>query len=213
MLTDEDKEKIRTEEIFRDEVCNELANNSKKLDVWEFLNSNFGLWILSSLLLTSLTWLYNEWQIKQHEVDANAERIFRLDCEIASRLNRQSTDKASLPKLVLTAPGTDGVFPEFGQRNLKSIAFELTSLLNKTHDPTEHDVDAKFEGIEMLSQLFLESKNLSDADLKLFDEMLQNIRTPRWTGGVHRFVTSDEIEELHKNVEKFVGHKVDLPAK
>ena len=58
-LSDADKERIRAEEIFRQEVIQSL---DKRSGTTRFFNSPFGLWILSSLFLTGLIsgahWLY-----------------------------------------------------------------------------------------------------------------------------------------------------------
>jgi hypothetical protein len=55
MLTDNQKKLIREEEIFRCEVRTELekrdAATSMTGSLWGFVNSAFGLWLLSSVML------------------------------------------------------------------------------------------------------------------------------------------------------------------
>lgn len=49
-LTEEEKERIRHEEIFRAEIRESIENDSPspKKKTWKFLNSPFGVWLLSS---------------------------------------------------------------------------------------------------------------------------------------------------------------------
>jgi hypothetical protein len=58
MLSDEQETRIREEEIFRQEVRNELGSQKPAASpggkFWKFLNSSFALWFLSSVFLGSL---------------------------------------------------------------------------------------------------------------------------------------------------------------
>ena len=49
MLNDIEKQKIREEEIFRNEIQNEIKSSKKRRKLWKFLNSPFGLWILTTI--------------------------------------------------------------------------------------------------------------------------------------------------------------------
>ena len=100
MLSDDKKSLIEAEERYRQEVSNKLRSDlgSAKQDVknlekdlWaklnEMLNSNFGLWLLSSVFLTGGAALY---QITQHHYDAKLlkeRETIACEFEIANRLN------------------------------------------------------------------------------------------------------------------------------
>ena len=100
MLNEDRKSIIEAEERYRDEITKKLRadlgaveEDAKKLgkSFWdkamEVLNSNFGLWFLSSVFITGGAALY---QITQHHYDAKLIRdkaIITCEFEIANRLN------------------------------------------------------------------------------------------------------------------------------
>ena len=56
-----DVERIRREEILREEIAKSLKKpQSRKEQVWSFFNSNLGLFLLSSILLSGLTYGFTE---------------------------------------------------------------------------------------------------------------------------------------------------------
>jgi hypothetical protein len=63
-----------------------LVQRQWELRLWAFLNSSFGLWVLSSVLLAGATWLYSLSQAHNTEVARKAEVVRRLDAEIGNRL-------------------------------------------------------------------------------------------------------------------------------
>lgn len=72
MLSDENKEVIREQEMFRKKIRDEpspLKTISTKERAWEVLNSNFGIWLLSAVLLSGLGSLYT-----RHQADVDAAR-------------------------------------------------------------------------------------------------------------------------------------------
>ena len=100
MLNEDRKSIIEAEERYRHEITKKLRadlgaveEDAKKLgkSFWdkaiEVLNSNFGLWFLSSVFITGGAALY---QITQHHYDAKLIRdkaIITCEFEIANRLN------------------------------------------------------------------------------------------------------------------------------
>ena len=86
MLTDNQKKLIREEEIFRCEVRTELekrdAVTSTTGRLWRFINSAFGLWLLSSVMLGSLGFLYGYVQDTRRAKRDAQERLSRLRFEI-----------------------------------------------------------------------------------------------------------------------------------
>jgi hypothetical protein len=56
MLSDEQKEQIKAEEIFRVEVSKSLAHEAEKSSqLWTILNSNFVLFLLSGVFLAFIS--------------------------------------------------------------------------------------------------------------------------------------------------------------
>src|SRR6266849_5483102 len=67
MLTSDDRERIRAEEIFRSEVREQLASDpgdgKQGGPLWRFFNSPLGLWVLSSVALGAISWSISERRI------------------------------------------------------------------------------------------------------------------------------------------------------
>jgi hypothetical protein len=100
MLDDDKKRQIEAEERHRRDVAKKLDTDlaatvtdikNLKNDLWskvsETLNSNFGLWLLSSVFLSGGAALY---QITQHHYEAKLEtqkQLATCEFEIANRLN------------------------------------------------------------------------------------------------------------------------------
>jgi hypothetical protein len=89
MLTEEEKKRITMEEIFREEVRKDLASKKQKSffrKLWVFLNTAFGLWFLSTIVIGLATFSYTA--LTQYDSDRlkQKESIKMLDIEITTRL-------------------------------------------------------------------------------------------------------------------------------
>lgn len=89
-MNEEDKQRIREEEIFRAEVRASLEqqNAPKKNRVLEFLNSSLGIWFLSSVIVGVFGFAYNKYTQSQAEKTENERRIRSLDLEIENRVSQ-----------------------------------------------------------------------------------------------------------------------------
>jgi hypothetical protein len=97
-LNDEDKARILLEERYRAEVRAQVAED-KPVSGWgAFLNSSFGLWLLSAIFISGAGTLYQRWQkeadrqrvVFQKTLQEEASRrdaVSRLDVEISYRLS------------------------------------------------------------------------------------------------------------------------------
>lgn len=92
MLSDSEKEKIRLEEIYRNEVTETLNNKSPKKSFLSslitFLNSSFALWLLSALFITYGLKLYDDYKSEKVDVKNTEEIISKLDLEIGYRFSQ-----------------------------------------------------------------------------------------------------------------------------
>ena len=90
MLTEDERARIRAEEIFRHEVRRELeasgARPSRRKQFWLLLNSSFTIWALSSVVVASLTAAFTAHQRSHAEQLQKAEIVRRLDTEISNRI-------------------------------------------------------------------------------------------------------------------------------
>lgn len=124
--------------------------------IWSILNSPFSLWMLSSVLLGGITFAYTKWGEIRDSKRIDAEHAARLahenlvttrklDAEIASRLSyvhsltrlgEVSTKSFLLALASLEQPSTEtysvSVFPEYSQRTLRSLLWELLQVLPET---------------------------------------------------------------------------------
>ena len=107
-LTNEQREQIRAEEIFRRELQRSLDAQtpppSGRARAWALLNSSFVLWLLSSVVVSLLAAQYAAFQTNQAERVRTQNLVRRLDTEIGNRIHyagidleliRQNTDYQS----------------------------------------------------------------------------------------------------------------------
>ena len=83
-LTEDQKQEIRAEEIFREQVRAELANQhcNRRNRVWTFLNSAFCLWFLSSVILAVTTWAWTTIHEQRATEKKNAVKLMQLKAEL-----------------------------------------------------------------------------------------------------------------------------------
>src|SRR2546428_496097 len=87
MLTDAEKERVRAEEVFREEVRRSLQPlRTRWQRLYDFLNSTLGIFLLSSVLVTGLSGAYTWYSQQRQEKTATFELQRKLDAEIAYRL-------------------------------------------------------------------------------------------------------------------------------
>jgi hypothetical protein len=91
MLTDVQKELIRAEEVYRQEVRRELekqeAAPSKAARVFSFLNCGLGLFLLSTVFVSFFSWGYGEVSGARERKAKAAETAQKLRLEIVNRLD------------------------------------------------------------------------------------------------------------------------------
>jgi hypothetical protein len=81
MLTEQEIARIREEEAVRVETQKNIAGPKQKKGFWDFLNSQFALWLLGSVVLSGITYYWNhrndqrvaEQKLQQSSVDKQRE--------------------------------------------------------------------------------------------------------------------------------------------
>ena len=182
-FTDEDKSRIRLEEQFRLEIRRQFEEGSRHpSQLWTFLNSTFGLWLMSAILVTWAGTIYTQSQNKRAEVEKrqeaekaeaqrNKELVERLDLEIAYRF---SQFQIHLDSLVTHPSGVAGT-PKGKTLTLRQPYFPFR--------PGKGEKDVR-EAIDSLSQpaqrnypaLYQEFSNLST--LALMAELRRHVPSP-----------------------------------
>lgn len=148
MLTDQDKSRIRDEEVYREEVRKSLEPpRSRAAGVLAFLNTSFGMWLLSSVVLAGVVAGYTHVAERARRAEERRTRVEKLDFEIewrlsqfigfAEQVSKQQAGKDELKQRWLLAKGPPSalkglvcIHPEFADRNLVSLMVELRSLVD-----------------------------------------------------------------------------------
>lgn len=107
MLSAEDKARIRAEEIFRDETRRSLERpQTRRQKIFRFLNSPLGVWVLSTILVGTVGFIWGRWESAADRRQEQAREIRGLDAEVAVRLHRLAGD---LARFAAEDGGTDGI--------------------------------------------------------------------------------------------------------
>jgi hypothetical protein len=138
MLTEPEKDKIRAEEIFRNEVRSSLTEKLSPLGKFmKFLSSSLGLWILSTLFVTIGGYAFSEYKSSAEANRKKEETIRRLDSEISYRLTgfrNQPPDVGIEKALFLLERPNDSQNPQYlflenEKRPLSALLWELIEIV------------------------------------------------------------------------------------
>jgi hypothetical protein len=163
MLSNERKQQILDEEIYRSEVQIELKKKEKKKSkTWEFMNSSFGIWLLSSVALGLITWGYTQISQSLAADKKNQAEIQKYDVEIPARINnykvllshlKQNGDYYNANDEFLLG-GKYFVLPEFRDKSIKSLLLEQSLLVPNQR---KEEIKKQINGIDKLTQTKIEA--------------------------------------------------------
>lgn len=145
MLSGEDRERVRLEEVFRDEVRRTLQQPKTTWQkVYNFFNSSLGVFFLSAIFVGGLSAAATKWAETHQKHNQDRETIRRLDIEIAYRLQhlpilasgtisftQKHTAKGALLGKAEQHPQVgklgefEPIFPDFFGRTLFFLIWEL----------------------------------------------------------------------------------------
>lgn len=77
-LEQSEKDRIFCEETYRLEVRRQIAGDGKEDNAWTFINSPFFLWLLSSVVLGLITFLYTKWEESREERRFEAQQLSKM---------------------------------------------------------------------------------------------------------------------------------------
>ncbi len=205
MLNEDDKARLRAEEMFRNSIQEELAlkkpKPSAKSTLWMLLNSAFGLWLLSTLAVGFITWSYATYKESKTADNQKRELLRKLDTEITYRISQCElalayvsckeigrggplTKVVSAPldgKATFVTP-TPYVYPEFKERGFVSLVAELTSVLGTPDKEQMDKVVQDYNKIISLSSP--ESAEGCDQRMTEMQKLVrEELRRPRWRIG------------------------------
>jgi hypothetical protein len=148
-LTEAEKDRIRREEEFRREVRREFEgptpSSTALYKSWSFLNSGVGIWMLSTVAVSVFTFSFTQWQREQARRAEDETIARRLKAEIANHFYQLDSiaDYVSSDAFASTPLDPENylqafmgvmtgspnhyihIFPEYGQRSLTSLLYEL----------------------------------------------------------------------------------------
>ncbi len=193
MLDNEKKKLIEAEERYRQDVAEKLRteaesiqNATKKIekDFWskasEVLNSNFGLWFLSSVFITGGAALYQIAQ-RHYEAKLNTQKeLLTCEFEIANRLHgikflllKAKTNGDAQNALTPVSKSFGAVSSEYENVNIAVLYFKIIQLTGFM----DSEISAYVKGLEE-KNLVIQSENpktpFKEADRK---ELIQLIST------------------------------------
>jgi hypothetical protein len=160
LLTETERIKIRLEEQFRLEIRSQLEEKGRKPSkLWTFLNSSFGLWLLSAIIVTWAGSIYAHWQAGRADREKalqaqnvenarNKELVERLDLEIAYRF---SEFQINLVYLVNDWGGKGTHYPFRPGKGEKDVKRAIDSLLQ----PPQKEYQPLYPEFSNLSTLAL----------------------------------------------------------
>jgi hypothetical protein len=215
-LPEDEKAHIQAEEIFRLDVRKDREARepvlSEKSHVWRILNSSFVLWFLSSVVVGSMATALTKYQAGVAERTRKAETIRRLDAEIAGRLfgarAALCVDRARIAKgeprtpssiynftvayldnSVTTTSGKPldfSVFPEYKNRTLRSLLFELSSIIDPSQVTVVKDLFVDYETSADLSAIPQNERIDQEESRKSLEGLLKKVNrylaADRWRG-------------------------------
>ncbi len=113
ILTVEDIGRITEEERLRKELREAFDGNAKKESqswLWKFVNSAFGLFLFSSVILAGITGLYTRLQAHLRDVEQRNLEVLRTTTELKYRLEQM---KRYADQMKRAAPGNKSVASDF----------------------------------------------------------------------------------------------------
>ena len=192
MLNDDEKKRIRAEEIFRHEmqreIKTELGRRAKWATVLSIMNSAFFLWFLSTVVIGALTFFYarserlKEDERRQYDRQQTEWREKRLaeakiDAEMTSRLNyfnavfsknRSELKESSRAFFALDKPLETAypvnVFPEYGNRSMQSLLWEMLQIVPENE---KSEIERAYKSAKEIPTIWVMSQN-PDEVRKLF---------------------------------------------
>jgi hypothetical protein len=113
---------------------------------WKFLNSSFGLWVLSSVVLSGSIFLYKSYSLRLENLRATEDRISKLNTEVSYRLSLLNVAAENYPyypgkskeflKSILYRDSSKfpaAVYTEFRESSLSELILQLAALAEANH--------------------------------------------------------------------------------
>jgi hypothetical protein len=169
-LSEDDRARIRAEEIFRSEVRSQLESGSQPsrgARLLKFLNQSFILWLLSTVVVGLISWQYTRWEERQSQQRQTQTEIRNLDLEIHGRLRRAADRLSSARNMVGVSEAIrmldqpSGMFVELGQRNMENLLVSLIWLMPEGQTASLEAARTGYQDLQRIAAQPEESQDVS----------------------------------------------------
>lgn len=190
MLTEQEKQKVRLEESYRNEVQKELSKK-KKSGILTFLNSNFGAFILSTVIVGGISFLYN-----QHRDEIEKQQAMLIKEE--QKLNYRNELRNELIHRLNVIETINDTLYDFQFTDLQ-LSYWGISIANDSKINAQYfnfkSFNEKFDRwslIRIVDELYLVEDDSSLSLIKnLRDGLNENYRTIKFLGEQWQDITSE----------------------
>lgn len=195
MPSSEDIKRIHAEEMLRREIREEIEA-SKEQDspkkssgsglsekLMDFLNSSVGMWLLSSVVLTSGAAMIQQFQHQYQIREQNHKQLVQHLFEIQNRLDNMEYILRHAQNVGQAKEGLKGLFksifplsPELENRSLVSLYFAVYSLIpgdRRTKAKEAIEFVRQMEQSEFAFQSRPDAEKLNDADREQLRKLIQ----------------------------------------
>lgn len=195
-MTDQEKQHIKEEEIYREEIRKNLQDKGKG-KAWTFLNSSFGIWLLSTIFVTGLTLAISSIQTKKSEVRAAKVKTKKIDLEMGDVLTKfravlsqiQDTSENIFYDRVSSTLSSFHVYtiPLFEENKMKSVPsllLDLEEVADEMDLPlidTALNTSLKYQTIEALINRQTSRKELWSYVERFRKDVTTVFSLPRWS--------------------------------
>jgi hypothetical protein len=204
-LPEQERARIQAEESYRLEVRRELEAKAVVPTgtdrLWKLLNSSFAVWFLSSVVLAGIATAFARYEARRGEQVQKNETIRRLDTEVAGRLfearaglcldrvliNEGTTfAPASIYSYTLKyldnsftsdpkSPQDFSIYPEYKSRTLRSLVFELSTIIDESQVPMMKDLLTDYEKFADMGSIPQNQRGDTEESRKSVDRLLQTL--------------------------------------
>lgn len=212
-LSDEDLLRIREQEEYRLAIRKELQANqpvSTKDQVWKFMNSAFGLFLMSSILVGGFSWGYGLFEKSQKITSEQSELLKKSDLEISYRISPIFSlydSNGKIDNLILSdlkhifgseppenhnfmVSEARALFPDLKSRNLAGLFYAV--IIN-----AEKDKSAKAkETVEYLVKFERVMKSAPKQEINLSDHVIDEV--PIFNSEQNKFIQNTLIPSLEQ---------------
>lgn len=182
MLSEDDQQKIRSEEIFRREVRKQLDEERGNLGAWHYLNSPLAIWFFSSIILTLVTtgWTWTHSRLTNERRDKEKRIALAYEISVRSTDFLKKCDRAESPDefwaAFSTLEGPQYRLVQFRDATMDELVYQFRLLPKDTDHSVADHLDDAFTAIEdLLSEGSGESGTVNYYLKKIVEEKINGV--------------------------------------